>query len=310
MIPYADFYQSRTQRMSAMEKGLHEHFGIPKQIKVFLDNGAFAFIKKGGEVPVKEYKEFIQAAQPDWYPIPQDFIPTPKMTLEEQEECFKKTMNMNFRYYRGDYVPVIHISNFLEQYIEKVINSKGLSQKKHIALGGIVPNLLRAPKAIPHQKIIHNLLHFRASFRDKKIHVFGLGGNATLHIAALLGINSADSSGWRNRAARGLIQLPGTGDRVISRLGNWKGREISKEEEKRLEQCQCPACQQYGIDGLKADKRFGFYNRASHNLWVLHEEARLIEEHINILGDYETWYSQHLDNTMYLPLIKQVLSAS
>ncbi len=199
-----------------MDKGLHEHFGIPKEVKVYLDNGAFSFIKKQQEIPIEEYQEFVEAAKPDWYPIPQDFIPTPKMTWEEQEKCFQKTMKMNLEHHHGDFVPVVHISNFLEQYIEEIVSHKRLSKKTHIALGGIVPNLLRAPKAMPHQNIIDRLTHFRDKFKDKKLHVFGIGGTATLHIAALLGINSVDSTGWRNRAARGLIQLPGTGDRIVA----------------------------------------------------------------------------------------------
>lgn len=307
MISYADFHKMPSQRKKAMEKGLHEHLGVPKNIKFYLDNGAFAFIKNNEEVPVKEYAEFVREAKPDWFPIPQDFIPIPKMTIEEQEECFNKTMNMNFRYYQGDYVPVVHISNFLEQYIKKIVASKGLSKKTSIALGGIVPNLLRASKAIPHKQIIDNLIHFRQKFPDKKLHIFGIGGTATLHIAALLGINSVDSSGWRNRAARGLIQLPGTGDRIVAELGNWRGRTISKEEESKLKECQCPACKQHGLDGLKMSGGNGFYNRATHNLWVLLEEARQIEEHLNIIGDYEIWYQEHLDNTIYRPLIKELI---
>ena len=51
----------------------------------------------------------------------------------------------------------------------------------------------------------------------------------------------------------------------------------------------------------------GFYNRATHNLWVLLEEARQIEEHLNLLGNYETWYQEHLDNTIYRPLIKELI---
>lgn len=307
MISYADFYKMPSQRKKAMERGLHEHLGVPDHIKIYLDNGAFSFIKKQQEVPVKEYADFVKKAKPDWYPIPQDFIPTPKMTLEEQEECFNKTTNMNFRYYRGDYVPVVHISNFLERYIEKVVKSKALAKKEHIALGGIVPNLLRAPKAMSHQQIIRGLIHFREQFQDKKLHIFGIGGTATLHIAALLQINSVDSSGWRNRAARGLIQLPGTGDRIVASLGNWRGRYLSPEEEDKLKQCQCPACQQYGIEGLRADKGHGFYNRATHNLWVLLEEARLIEEHLKVSQDYQEWYVEHLDNTVYRPLIQKLL---
>jgi hypothetical protein len=40
------------------------------------------------------------------------------------------------------------------------------------------------------------------------------------YIAALLDINSVDSRGWRNRAACGIIQLPGKGDRIVADLGN------------------------------------------------------------------------------------------
>ena len=152
-----------------------------------------------------------------------------------------------------------------------------------------------------------SLIHFRQQFPDKKLHIFGIGGTSTLHIAALLGINSVDSSGWRNRAARGIIQLPGTGDRIIAQLGNWRGRTISQEEEKKLKECQCPACQQHGLEGLRMSGEIGFYNRATHNLWVLLEEARQIEEHLTILCDYETWYQEHLDNTIYRPLIKKLI---
>ena len=72
-------------------------------------------------------------------------------------------------------------------------------------LGGIVPNLLRSPKAVPYQEILDSLRHVRQTFANKEIHVFGMGGTATLHLAILLGMDSVDSSGWRNRAARGIV---------------------------------------------------------------------------------------------------------
>jgi hypothetical protein len=121
-----------------------------------------------------------------------------------------------------------------------------------------------------------DITQFRDEFSDQKLHVFGIGGTATLHIAALLKFNSVDSSGWRNRAARGMIQLPGTGERTIAGLGKWRGRDISQQDIEILKQCQCPACQTYGIQGLKLTRddgqgqgSRGFYNRATHNLWVL-----------------------------------------
>ena len=109
-----------------------------------------------------------------------------------------------------------------------------LSVKPALALGGIVPNLLRTPKAVPYKEILEGLRHVRKTFADKEIHVFGIGGTATLHLAALLGMNSVDSSSWRNRAARGIVQLPGSGDRIVANLGSWRGREPSENEWKAL----------------------------------------------------------------------------
>lgn len=309
MFSYADFHKNPGCRRKVMEQGLRDYFKIPESVKIYLDNGAFYFVSREGETPVKEYEEFVEKAKPDWFPVPQDFIPVPKMTLAEQKKCFTRTMKMNAEYHAGDYIPVVHISQFLEDYVSGIKRNDKLGHKKAIAIGGIVPNLLRASKAIPYQKIIDSLLHVRQEFKDKKLHVFGIGGTSTLHIAALLGINSVDSSGWRNRAARGLIQLPGTGDRIVAELGSWRGRTISDEELKIIQQCQCPACQKHGLSGLQANGAQGFWNRATHNLWVLLEEARLIEEHLTT-NDYNDWYKDHLDNTTYLPLIEKIVTTA
>jgi hypothetical protein len=308
MISYADFHKMPKRRREAMEKGLHESLGIPTQVQIYLDNGAFYFIKRDGETPRKEYEEFVEKAKPDWYPIPQDFIPTPKMTFKEQKQCFKRTMEMNLAYKdHRSYIPVIHISELLEDYVNEIKSHKEFLAKPYIALGGIVPNLLRAPKAIPYHKILSSIQHIRKEFKNTKLHVFGIGGTATIHLAALLKINSVDSSGWRSRAARGMIQLPGTGERIVAPLGNWRGRQVSQEEEKKLEECLCPACCQYKLNGLKISGMEGFCNRATHNLWILLEEARLIEEHLYNGGNYKEWYKEHLDNTIYRPLIAQIV---
>ncbi|MBE9125374.1 MULTISPECIES: hypothetical protein [unclassified Coleofasciculus] len=309
MISYADFHKMPNRRRWAMEQGIHKYLGIPEGVQVYLDNGAFYFVTREGETPVKEYEEFVEQAKPDWFPIPQDFIPTPKMSRDDQERCFYRTMEMNLNYQHGSYVPVIHISNFLEDYVDQMKKHQPLLNKPYIALGGIVPNLLRATKAMPYKKILESLHHVRKEFKSQKLHVFGIGGTATLHLAALLNIDSVDSSGWRNRAARGMIQLPGTGERIVAPLGKWRGRAVNQEEEKKLKECLCPACQKYGLDGLKASKVEGFCNRATHNLWILIEEARLIQEH-KTKGTYKDWYKEHLDNTTYRPLIAQLVEIS
>lgn len=227
MVSYADFHTMPKRRREVMENGLHKSLGIPKEVKVYLDNGAFYFLSRAGETPLKEYEEFLEKAKPNWYPIPQDFIPTPKMSRDEQEKCFFRTMEMNLNYQHSLYIPVIHVSNFLEDYVDEIKKHKTFLEKPYIALGGIVPNLLRATRAMPYKKILDSIYHVRKEFKNQKLHVFGIGGTATMHLAVLLGINSVDSSGWRNRAARGMVQLPGTGERIVADLGGWRGRRIS-----------------------------------------------------------------------------------
>ena len=55
--------------------------GVTVDVAVYLDNGAFSFLRREGETPRAAYEEFVAQARPDWYPIYQDFIPAPMMTL-------------------------------------------------------------------------------------------------------------------------------------------------------------------------------------------------------------------------------------
>jgi 7-cyano-7-deazaguanine tRNA-ribosyltransferase len=309
MVSYADFHRMAPKRRAAMEQCLHAYLGLPEQTQVYLDNGAFYFLTRGGEVPTEEYERFVQKAKPDWYPIPRDYIPTPAMTHEDQKSCFAQTMRANIKYQHDGYTSVIHISPFLRKYLQKIEAHPKLSKKRHIALGGIVPNLLRAPKAIPYQHVLRALMQVRRTFADQEIHVFGIGGTATLHLAAILGIDSVDSSGWRNRAARGIVQLPGSGDRMMADLGSWRGRQLSPQEREMLTNCPCPACVHGGLEDLAAKRIEGFCNRAAHNLWVLLEEALWVEDHLTS-GTYEDYYEARLDNSIYRRLIQNAVEVS
>lgn len=309
MVSYADLHRMPTRKRAAMEQGLHTYLGISEEKRVYLDNGAFYFLSRGGETPAEEYEEFVNRAKPDWYPVPRDYIPAPAMTLGEQKVCFDRTMRVNLAYEHDGYVPVMHVGRFLDDYVVGIGANLKLSEKRHIALGGIVPNLLRKPKAVPYQTVLDALMHVRRAFADKEVHVFGIGGTATLHLAALLGVDSVDSSGWRNRAARGIVQLPGSGDRMVAELGSWRGRMLSEQEWEALRACPCPACELYGLKGLAASRIEGFCNRATHNLWVLLEEARWIADHLES-GTYRERYKDRLNNSVYSRLIDKVVMAS
>lgn len=313
MVSFVELEQMPNIRKKVLGKGLHEGLGIPEDIDIYLDNGAFYYLtkkkvrdgKEATERDFRRYDEFVQSTRPSWYVVPRDYIPTPQMSEEEQLACFQQTMEVNKSFVNDGYVPVIHIGRFLDRYLQEFLSDARLSQKQKVALGGIVPNLLRTPKAMPYQEILDRLWHARAQLSGKQLHVFGIGGVATLHLAALLGIDSVDSSGWRNRAAYGLVQLPGKGERMVANLGSWRGRVPEKEEWNLLENCQCPACQRFGTEGLRSRGLQGFCNRATHNLWVLLEEARQIEEHLKD-GTYGLWYREHVENSVYRPLIDYI----
>lgn len=306
MVSYAEFCFWPALKRRALEDGLHKSLGIPRRIKIYLDNGAFHFSLRGMNVTEEDYEEFVALAEPDWKPIPQDFIPTPAMSLRMQRGCLKRTMLVNTAYKRDGFVPVIHISKVLEEYVEAIKSNKHLASKRSIALGAIVPHLLRAPKANPYQEILDSIYGVRRAFKNKELHLFGVGGTATLHLAALLRMDSVDSSGYRNRAARGMIQLLGCGERMVAELGSWRGRSLNTKELKMLRACHCPTCQLKGMKGLKATGAEGFRNRATHNLWTLLEEAKWIQRHLKN-GTYKDEYANHINNSVYRRLIDYVV---
>jgi hypothetical protein len=306
MVSYADFHRSRAAWRAAAEHGLRAYLGVPAGVEIFLDNGAFYFLGRDGEIPQEEYRRFVEGAQPDWYPIPQDFIPRPQMTDEEQRVCFERTMLVNRAFEADGYTPIVHVGRFLREYTNAVRMDSQLMRKPAIALGAIVPNLLRAVRAVPYTEVLDALRHVREAFASKRLHVFGIGGTATLHLAALLEIDSVDSSGWRNRAARGLVQLPGSGDRIVAELGSWRGRRADEREWARLQACFCPGCGYHGPDGLRQNGLQGASHRATHNLWILLQEAAAIKAHL-AKGSYTAWYERHLENTTYLPLIRRLV---
>jgi hypothetical protein len=290
-----------------MTLGLRAYLGAPDHVRIFLDNGSFFFLGREGEADLDEYAAFVALARPDWYPIPRDHIPSPGMILEAQRACLTKTMAVNVAYRQNGFVPVVHVSGVVDEYVAALLADPRLAAKPAVALGGIVPNLLRMPKARPYREVLDAVRRARAALSGKDLHLFGVGGTATLHLAALLGMDSADSSGWRNRAARGIVQLPGSGDRLVSDLGKWRGREPDDGEWALLAACPCPACCLGGLDGLKAVGRTGFDHRATHNLWVVLREATQVAARLAD-GTYAAWYSSHLDNSIYLPLVRETLA--
>jgi len=89
-----------------MEKGIHAYLGTDQRMLVYLDNGSFAYWRKGIEPPIDDYVEFVTECRPDWYPIPADYIPHPQLTSVEQKLLFNKTMQINLEYTGQGFVPI------------------------------------------------------------------------------------------------------------------------------------------------------------------------------------------------------------
>ena len=137
MVSYAEFHQMRAKRTAVMNMGLRSYLGVPAQIDIYLDNGAFYFGSREINVPFHEYEDFVEKAKPNWKPIPQDYIPFPSMSRQKRRGCFDKTMWVNLNYQHNGYVPVVHIGSHLLQYTERLNDDKKLSEKKSVALGAI-----------------------------------------------------------------------------------------------------------------------------------------------------------------------------
>lgn len=267
--------------------------GEGQGVRVFLDNGAFSCLLRGTEPAIEEFRAFVRATSPAWYPVPADFIPRPTDSQRRQRTLFDRTIAVLEAHAEDGFCPVVHAGPWLDRYMEALHR---LGRTRQLAIGGLVPHLLNSAGA-QRREMICKLRRVKKDFPGS-IHAFGVGGIVTLHLAAALGVDSADSSGWRQRAARGLVVLRGRGERQAVKLGSWKGRAPDEVERGELARCRCPSCRRLGPEGMTAVGVEGFAHRGVHNLWTLLEESALINRHL-ARGDFPSWSTRRVrDNRM------------
>jgi 7-cyano-7-deazaguanine tRNA-ribosyltransferase len=305
MVSYAEIAASNSLVRKARELGLHALLRVDRTCQIYLDNGSFAFRRNSRRVSPAEFYSFVADALPGWYPVHFDAIPHPQMATRERDSAYLKTMRANRRGTKTGAAYVIHVGGSLKKYVRALRGITESDPSRRIAIGGAVPHILTSKGSQANIDVISQLHIVRKAFVGHNLHAFGLGSTATLHLARLLCLDSVDSSGYRNRAARGIIQLPGTGDREIAALGSWRGRKLSAGESRLLKDCRCPACQRYGIFGLRALGIHGFACRASHNLWVLYDELRWLDAHVG-KGTYRDAFQLRLRNSRYTRLAEAV----
>ncbi len=301
LISFYEIFKSKKLRNIFKSSLYNNEIGFPRYIKIFLDNGAFSFIKANVKDNIeKEYVKFVKKLNPYWYPIPMDYIPHPSDDKKTQYIKFKKTMKMNRKYIEKGFVPVIHAGLYFEKFIEEI--KKIDKEPKKLAIGGLVPHMLLSKNG-SRDVVVAVLKHLRHEFPKTDIHVFGIGGVTTIYLLKLAQINSFDSIGWRVRAAWGIIQIRGIGERqIMQRDKGWKIPPVSEEEKKLLKSCKCPICSKNLQDLMKRKDFEGFEARAIHNLYTLYEEV----DFINKLKSKKELL-EYIERTVKNPLIQKII---
>lgn len=305
MLSFDEFRRRPLLHRRAMDGGLAAVLGpgAAEGLRLYLDNGAFACLARGHEPDIEEYRRFAAAVRPTWCPVAADFIPRPSDSRRRQKALFERTLAVLRSHPADGYCPVVHPGPWLNGYLDAL---RELGLDRQLAVGGLVPHLLNGAGARRRETIAH-LARVRREFRGT-IHAFGIGGIVTLHMAAALGCDSVDSSGWRQRAARGLVMLRGRGERQAVRLGSWLGRPLTAEEWDELRRCRCPSCRVRGAEALAGGGVEGFAARGVHNLTVLLDEAALIERH-RARGDFAAWSLRRLAGNRMVDLVAAALEA-
>lgn len=305
MVSFDEFRRRPGLHRRAMEGGLKAILGMGAAdgLRLYLDNGAFACLNRNDEPAVEEYRKFVEGTLPYWYPVPADFIPRPSDSKRRQRVLFDRTVSIMRAHAGAGFCPVLHAGPWLGRYLE-VVRELGLI--RHLAVGGLVPHLLNS-RGAQREETIRQLVRVRREFPGA-IHAFGIGGVVTLHLAAALGCDSVDSSGWRQRAARGLVILRGRGERQAVKLGSWLGRPLTADDWTELAHCRCPACRSQDAEGLSRLGIEGFAARAVHNLAVLLDEAALIDRH-RTRGDFASWSRRRIGENRMAGLVNLALEA-
>lgn len=231
------------------------------EIPVLLDSGGFSFLNRSRRKDVDEmmkalweyhliYTNLIGKARPT-IAVALDFPIDPRRSTSEIEKRLKfsaqslqKLMDSQI----SDEVPIMPVVHPYRGSVKKFLELAGplLESSPLIGIGSLVP--LIQHRGGSRKDVIGTVKELRELFADKLLHVFGIGGTTTMHTMLMLGADSLDSIAWRKRAAYGIIQLPGIGDRYLVKERKmymaWKGiKTISEVEIRSFLACDCDACQ-------------------------------------------------------------------
>ncbi|KKN49868.1 hypothetical protein LCGC14_0638330 [marine sediment metagenome] len=177
-------------------------------------------------------------------------------TLENLEQALKLIDHND-----ADFLllPVIHtVSNDLEllEYGLREIENISGEVPKFIGVGSLVPLVksMKGSKKNGIESFIYALITLRKLLPHSFIHAFGIGGTMA-YLGILGGIDSYDSNGWIQKAAYGVVQLPGISDRFLKKEDHNRPYLIQGRKPRNSKnivneidmfmKCKCSACQPF-----------------------------------------------------------------
>ena len=149
MFSYAVALESPKVHQRLWKQGFKQGYNLRDEYKIFLDNGSFTFSQQGYTVEPIAYRKFVEQTSPDWYPMPQDYIPGLDMPLDEQWQRMEQTMRNNHEWSGSDYAMILHTGACFDEYIKRFKASETLMKSKYIALGALASRRLRVSRLTP-----------------------------------------------------------------------------------------------------------------------------------------------------------------
>ena len=286
------------------DRGIHNY--LDYNGLVMMDSGGFLFQKKE-EMNLEPLKvlDLYEKSKPDIGVVldhPFDPKSSNKSNQKRWDITLKNTKTMIESNSKVPLMPVLHGYSLKELGNACYDIKKIDDHPKLIGIGSLVPLIFSTTagsKRFPDcmQFVMQSIRLIRNEFPDAMIHAFGIGSTLTMHLMYSVGTDSLDSTGWRIKAAYGMIQLPGVSDRHVKTRNN--GRKfLDASEQKILTKCKCPTCKGNIIDERMKILDENFIPRAVHNAWVFKKEEQSFKNAI-IDEKIEQFLEKRLKNSYY-----------
>ena len=242
-------------------------------------------------------------------------------TLENLELTLKLTEQNDVDF---TILPVIHTVSddldLLKYGLNKIENILGETPKL-IGIGSLVPLVkpMKGSKKNGIESFIYALITLRKMLPNSFIHAFGIGGTMA-YLAIFAGIDSYDSNGWIQKAAYGVIQLPGISDRFLKKESHNRPYLITNRKQRNSKnlineidmfmKCKCAVCQPFYKEKWKEEdwkvKKKAFIGReqipkklrAIHNVSLYQSEIILMRQAIKN-NRLEHFIRKRLRNSIY-----------